>query len=145
MGKIYSVTLSVALGLLTLNGVAYAHGTEKHDKKAPVDAQMKKLHAMMPMLAVASTELVSALDKADTTAAKMQADKIQALVPDLKKSRPHKNHNQQKMFVELATSFDETMKSTVDFIDKDDLPGAKTAFKKVEAICTACHVKSRVR
>lgn len=145
MGKIYSVTLSVALGLLTLNGVAYAHGTEKHDKKVPVDAQMKKLHAMMPMLAVASTALVSALDKADTAAAKTQADKILAVVPDLKKSRPHKNHKQQKKFVELATSFDETMTSTVDFINKDDLPGAKTAFKKVEEICTACHVKSRVR
>jgi cytochrome c556 len=143
MGKIYSVTLRVAVGLLTLHGVAYAHGTEKHGKMVPVDAQMKKLHAMMPMFSVASAELESALEIGDKAAAKTQADKILVSVPDLKKSKPHKNVKQRIKFVELATNLDETITSTVDFIKKDDLSGAKIAFKKVEEICAACHAKFR--
>jgi len=143
MGKIYSVTLHVTFGLLTLHGVAYAHGTEKHGKMIPVDAQMKKLHAMMPMFSVASAELESALEKGDKAAAKTQADKILAVVPDLKKSRPHKNLKQQKKFVEYATNLDESLTSMVDSLKKDDLSGAKTAFKKVEEICVACHATFR--
>lgn len=143
MRKLYSVTLSVVLGLLTLNGAAYAHGTEKHDKMVPVDAQMKKLHAMMPMFSLDSAELESALEKGDRTAAKAQADKIMAAIPDLKKSKPHKNIKQRKKFVELAASLDETITSTVEFIKNDDLSGAKTAFKKIEGICAACHATFR--
>lgn len=143
MRELYSVTLSVVLGLLTLNGAAYAHGTEKHDKMVPVDAQMKKLHAMMPMFSLASAELESALEKGDRTAAKAQADKIMAAIPDLKKSKPHKNIKQRKKFVELAASLDETITSTAEFIKNDDLSGAKTAFRKIEGICTACHATFR--
>lgn len=143
MRELYSVTLSVVLGLLTLNGAAYAHGTEKHDKMVPVDAQMKKLHAMMPMFSLASAELESALEKGDRTAAKAQADKIMAAIPDLKKSKPHKNIKQRKKFVELAASLDETITSTAEFIKNDDLSGAKTAFRKIEGICAACHATFR--
>lgn len=136
-------TLSIMFGLLSLYGIAFAHGTEKHSKMVPVDAQMKKLHAMMPMFSLASAELESALEKGDIVAAKIQADKILATTPDLKKSKPHKNVKQLKKFVGLATNFDETVTSTVDFIKKGNLSGAKAAFEKVEEICTACHAKFR--
>jgi len=129
--------------MLTLQGVAYAHGTEKHDKMVPVDTQLKKLHAMMPLFSVASAELESVLEKGDKAAAKTQADKILASVPDLKMSKPHKNLKQRKKFVELASNLDETLTSMVDSLQKDDLSGAKTAFRKVEEICAACHARFR--
>lgn len=118
-----------------------AHGTDHHG--GHTDEQMKKLHAMMPMFSIASAELESALEKGDATTAKEQADKILAAVPDMKKSKPHKNIKQRKKFVELATKFEEAVTSTLDLIKNDDLSGAKAAFKRVEEICAACHAKFR--
>ena len=118
-----------------------AHGTDP--RGGHTDEQMKKLHAMMPMFSIASAELESALEKGDAAAAKAQADKILAAAPDLKKSKPHKNIKQRKIFVELATKFEKKVTSTVDLIKKDDLSGAKAAFKKVEEVCAACHAKFR--
>lgn len=104
---------------------------------------MKKLHAMMPVFSVASAELESALEKGDAVAAKVPAEKILAATSDLKKSKPHKNVKQQKKFVELVSNFDTLVTSTVDLIKKDDISGAKIAFKKVEEVCAACHAKFR--
>jgi len=118
-----------------------AHGTDHHGGHA--DEQMKKLHSMMPMFSIASAELESALEKGDTAAAKAQADRILAAVTDLKKSKPHKNIKQRKIFVELATKFEGKVASTLDLIKQDDLSGAKAAFKRVEEICAACHAKFR--
>ena len=120
---------------------ASAHGKDTHGNH--MDAQMNKLHAMMPMFSVASAELESALEKGDAPAAKAQADKILAAVPDLKKSKPHKNVKQRKNFVALATKLEETVTTTVDMSKKGDFPGAKAAFNKVEEICAACHAKFR--
>lgn len=120
-----------------------AHGTEKHGKPAATDARMKKLHAMMPVFSVASAELESALEKGDAAAAKAQADRILAAVPDLKKSKPHKNVKQRKTFVGLATKLEEAVTNTVELSKKGDISGAKAAFKKVEEICAACHAKFR--
>jgi len=133
----------LVLGMLALSRVAFAHGTEKHDKTAPADAQMTKLHAMMPMFSVATAELESALEKADPAAAKVQGDRILAAVPDLKISKPHKNIKQRKKFVELATKLEGTVTATMDLAKKGDFAGAKTAFKKIEATCAACHAKFR--
>jgi cytochrome c556 len=118
-----------------------AHGTDHHSGHA--DEQMKKLHAMMPMFSIASAELESALEKGDTATAKEQADKILAAVPDMKKSKPHKNIKQRKKFVELATKFEEAITSTLDLIEIDDFSRAKAAFKKVEEVCSTCHAKFR--
>ena len=118
-----------------------AHGTDHHGGHA--DEQMKKLHAMMPMFSIASSELESALEKGDAATAKAQADKILSAVPDLKKSKPHKNIKQRKKIVELATKFEGKVTSTLDLIKKDDLSGAKAAFKKVDDVCAACHTKFR--
>lgn len=134
--------LCLAVGSLTMYGQALAHGTEEHGKMA-MDSQMKKLHAMMPAFSTASAQLEAALDKGDTSAAEMEAGKILAAIPDLKKSKPHKNVKQHKKFVELATSLDKSVASTSDLAKKGDLAGAKVAFKKVEEACAACHAKFR--
>ena len=138
-----SITLSMVMGLLTIQGVALAHGTEKHGKTAPSAAQMKKLHGMMPMFSVASAKLETALDKGDVATVEVEAGKIMAVLPDLKKSKPHKNVKQRRNFVELATNFEKTVSSTLDLAKSGDLAGAKTAFKKAEEICVACHAKFR--
>jgi soluble cytochrome b562 len=98
---------------------------------------------MMPVFSVASEGLESALEKGDASMAKAQADMILAAVPDLKKSKPHKNVKQLKKYVELATKLEKTVTSTVNLAKKGDITGAKTAFKKVEEACAACHVKFR--
>jgi len=120
-----------------------AHGTEKHGNTSADDIRMKKLHAIMPMFSLATAELESALEKGDATTAKEQADKILAAVPDLKRSKPHKNIKQRKKFVDLATDFEKTVASTQNLAKKGDFAGAKTAFKKAEEICAACHAKFR--
>lgn len=141
--KVISITLSLVMGLLTSQGVAFAHGTEKNDKTAAAETRMKKLHAIMPMFSVASAELETALEKGDTATATTQADRILAAVPDLKRSKPHKNVNQRKIFVGLATKLEETVTSTADLVKKGDIAEAKAAFKKVEGICAACHATFR--
>jgi len=119
----------------------FAYGSTPHG--GHMGEQMKKLHAMMPMFSIASAELETALEKGNLADALVQANKIKAAAPDLKKSKPHKNVKQRKKFVELATSFDKAIASTVDLIKKDELSGAKASFKKVEELCAACHAKFR--
>jgi len=131
------------LGSLAIFAVAFAHGTEKHGKTATADVQMKKLHAMMPLLSGASANLESALGKGDIAAVETEANKILAAVPDLKKSKPHKNIKQRKSFVELATKLDKAVTSTVELAKKGDIAGAKAAFKKMEETCTECHTRFR--
>lgn len=137
------ITLTLALGLPTLQGAVFAHGTEMHGKSTQSAAQMKKLHAMMPMFSAASARLEAALDKGDVGAVEAEAGKILAATPDLKKSRPHKNIKQRKKFVELAADFEKAVASTLDLAKKGDIAGAKTAFKKAEKLCASCHAKFR--
>ncbi len=137
------ITTCLMLGSLALSGLAFAHGTEKHGKTAPADTQMEKLHAMMPIFSQLSANLEAALEKGDTVAADAEGSKILSTLPDLKKSKPHKNIKQRKRFVELATSFEEAITSTVDLAKNGDFAGAKAAFKNAEEICAACHAKFR--
>lgn len=130
-------------GSLAIYAVAFARGTEKHGKTAAVDVQMKKLHAMMPLLSVVSAKLESALEKGDIAAVETEGNKIRAAVPDLKKAKPHKNIKQRKSFVELATNLDKAVISTVELAKKGDIAGAKAAFKQVEETCAECHTKFR--
>ena len=141
-GSIIAI-LSLVMGSSTLYGVAFAHGTEKHGETASADAQMKKLHAMMPMFSVASAKLEIALEKGDMVSVEAEAGKIIAAIPDLKKSKSHKNIKQQKNFVKLATNLEKTVISTVDLAKKGDFAGAKAAFNRVEVTCAACHAKFR--
>ena len=137
------IVLSLVVGSLALRSIAFAHGTEKHGKTSPADVQMKKLHAMMPMFSLTTAMLETALDKGDVAAVEVEAGKIIAALPDLKKTKPHKNINQKKIFVELATSLGTAVNSTVDLAKKGDFVGAKGTFKKVEAACAACHASFR--
>ena len=131
----------LVLGTITVCGQASAHGTEKHGTSKPANAQMKKLHDMMPMFSVASAKLETALEKGDAATVEVEAGKILAALPDLKKSKPHKNVKQRKKFVELAKQQEETLTSTVDLAKKGDFVGARAAFKKAEGICAECHAK----
>lgn len=133
----------LVLGTLTTNGQALAHGTEEHDKMSPEDAPMMKLHGIMPMFAVASAKLKTALEKGDTDAVEVEAGKILKAIPDLKKSRPHKNIKHRKDFALLAANLDKTVTSTLVSAKKGDFAGARAAFKKVEEQCAACHAKFR--
>mgnify|MGYP006954411771 CR=1 FL=1 len=90
-------SLSLVLVLLSLHSVAFAHGTEKHVKSASDDTQMKKLHAMMPMFSLSSAELEAAMEKNDLPVVEKEAEKIIAAIPDLKKSKPHKISNNEKL------------------------------------------------
>lgn len=135
------IAVVLSSGLLFITPKASAHG--KDPRGGTVDAQMKKFHAMMPMFSIASAELETAIEKGNAAAALVQAYNIKAAIPDLKKSKPHKNTKQRKKFVELATNFDEAVATTVDLIKKDDFSGAKAAFKKIEEACATCHAKFR--
>jgi soluble cytochrome b562 len=128
---------------LAYSSVVFAHGTEKHDKHAAADAQMKKLHAIMPMFAIVSAELEKALEKRDTAAVELEAGKILLAIPELKKSKPHKNVKQLKRFVELAESLELSLTSIKALAEKGDFTGAKAAFKKIEKTCASCHAKFR--
>jgi len=142
MRKLVLTAVLLGAGIMLSRPVLVsAHG--KDPRGGAVDAQMKKLHAMMPMFSIASAELETALEKGDAAAALIQADKIKTATPDLIKSKPHKNIKQRKKFVELATNFDNAMSTTVDLIKKNDFSGAKTTFKQVEELCAACHAKFR--
>lgn len=131
------------VGLLAFAGMAIAHGTEKHGKTAQDDVLMKKLHAMMPMFSQASAQIETALGKGDTPVVASEGEKILAAVPDLKKSKPHKNIKQRKKYVELAGVLGTTVSTTVDLAKKGDFAGAKEAFRKVEEVCAACHATFR--
>lgn len=136
------ITIScLALGLMSAAGSVFAHGTEKHDKGKLADVQMKKMHTMMPMFSLASTGLEAALEKGDATAAEAEGSKIITAIPDLKKSKPHKNVKQRKSFVELAGALETSVRSTLDTAKAGDFSGAKKAFKKVEETCAACHAR----
>jgi len=137
------VLTCLAMGSLTLYGVAIAHDDEKHGEMSHTDAQMRKLHAMMPMFSLASAKMETALEKRDSAAVKIEGDKIIVAVPDLKKSKPHKNVSQKKKFVEFATNLETAVISTVNLAKNGDLAAAKSAFKKVEATCAACHATFR--
>jgi len=126
-----------------LTGVALSHGTENHDKITPADAQMRKLHAMMPMFSVASGKLEAAIERVDAVTVEVEAGKILKALPDLKKSKPHKNVNQWKKYVELATNLETAVATTVELSKKGDLARTRAAFKRIEDICAACHAKYR--
>lgn len=141
--KTRSIIAMTCVGLLAFAGMAIAHGTEKHGKTAMADAQMKKLHAMMPMFSLATAQMETALGKGDLALVASEGEKILTAVPDLKKSKPHRNIKQRKKYVELAGGLGTAVSTTVDLAKKGDFAGAKGAFKKVEEVCAACHATFR--
>ena len=139
----FIATICFIFGLLALSGLAFAHDTEKHGKMASADAQMKKLHAMMPILSQLSANLEAALEKGDVVAIDAEVGRILSTLPDLKKSKPHKNIKQLKKFAELAATLEKTITSTAVLAKQGDVAGAKAAFKNAKKTCAACHAKFR--
>ena len=137
------IILSLMMGSLTLSGLAFAHGTEKHGKMVPTDAQMKRLHAMMPVFTVASAEMETAIEKSDATEVNAQANRIVSAVPDLKKTRPHKNIKQITVFKSIAGKMGADITKIVTLAEKGNFAEAKVVFKNMEARCTECHTKFR--
>lgn len=141
--KIFIAVSFAALGFSIMTGMAFAHGIEKHDKGKLEDAQMKKLHAMMPMFSVSLAQMESAIEQGKKDAVEAEGSKIVSAIPDLKKSKPHKNIKQRKKFVELASNLESSVKVTIDQVQKADYAGAKAALKSVEEVCATCHAKFR--
>jgi cytochrome c556 len=136
-------SVCLVIGSSTLSGVAFDHGKEIHGNTASADAQMKKLHVMMPMFSLASAGMETALKKSEITVVEAEAEKIIAAIPELKKSKPNKNIKQRQEFVELATNLEKTVTSTLYLAKKGDFAGATAAFRKVEKACATCHAKFR--
>jgi len=124
-------------------GGAFAHEGEAHHEGHMADSQMQKLHHMMPMYSTTLPSLESAVEKGDTAAVEIEAGKILATIPDLKKSKPHKNPKQLKTFKKIAGGFESNLKETVEFAKKGDFQSAKESVKRVEASCSECHGKFR--
>jgi len=143
MRKNTAILLACLMLALSGSGQASAHATEKHGKPKRANAQMKKLHDMMPMFSVATAKLEAALDKGDAAAVETEAGRILTALPDLKKSRPHKNLKQRAKFVALAQQQEEAVVAVRDLAKQGDFSGAKAAFKRVEETCAECHAKFR--
>lgn len=141
--KIIGLLWGVVLGVLALCISAFAHDAKLHEKMVPTDIQMKKLHAMMPMFSRESAGLESAINSRDITALKMHSDKILSAVPDLKKSKPHKNLKQTAEFKILADKLGVDVKTVVSFAEQGDFTEAQRTFKNLETRCAECHSKYR--
>ncbi|KAF0217122.1 MAG: hypothetical protein FD174_3423 [Geobacteraceae bacterium] len=140
MKKIIAITFSA---VLLIQSGAFAHEGEKHEKKHKANAQMQKLHDMMPMFAAAQANVEKALEKGDSASVEAEAGKMLATAPDLKKAKPHKNLKLPKTFRNIAAGFESDLKETVELAKKGDFTKAKAAFQKAEAKCTECHAKFR--
>ena len=132
----------VACLLVLAQGGAFAHEGEKHGKK-PHDAQMDKFHTMMPMYAQTQAKINSAMEKGDAATVAAEAEKILATIPDLKKSKPHKNLKKIGTFRKIADAFGSEGKTTAVMAKKEELAGATAAFKKAGKRCDECHSKFR--
>ena len=128
--------------LVLLQGSAYAHEGEMHGEKHH-DARMSKLHKMMPMYAQIQAKVNSAMGKGDAATVAAEAEKILATIPDLKKSKPHKNLKKIGTFRKIADDFSSDVKATAVMAKKGDLAGATAAFKKAGERCDECHSKFR--
>lgn len=122
---------------------AFGQGTEKPGKAKHAATQMKKMHQMMPMLSAAAANLETALAKDDLTATETEANKILSALPDLEKSRPHKNLKDRPKFVALVKEEKIAVATTLDFAKKGNFVEARSTFKKAEALCAECHTRFR--
>lgn len=135
-------TVMAACALALIHGGAFAHEGEKHGTKHQ-DAQMDKFHKMMPMYAQVQANINSALEKGDAATVEAEAEKILTTIPDLKKSKPHKNLKKIGTFRKIADAFSAEVTATAALVKKGDIAGAKTAFKKAGERCNECHAKFR--
>lgn len=98
---------------------------------------------MMPMYSQAQARIIEALSKGDAAVVRSEAGKILATIPDLKKSRPHKNLKEIDKMRKIAEAFEADVRSTVASAEKGDLTRAGAAFSRARKRCDACHAKFR--
>lgn len=135
-------TMLMVCALALIHGSAFAGGGEKHRTKHS-DAQMDRFHKMMPMYAQVQAKVNEALEKGNAAAVEAEAEKILATIPDLKKSKPHKNLKKLGTFKKIADAFSADVKTTADMAKKGDLAGARASFRKAGERCNECHAKFR--
>lgn len=128
--------------LVLTQGGAFAKEGKKHGN-GHHDAQMDRFHKMMPMYAQSQAKINGALEKGDAATVESEAEKILATIPDLKKSKPHKNLKKIDAFRKIADAFGADIEATAALAKKGDIAGARTAFKKAGERCDECHSKFR--
>jgi len=124
------------------HGHGKGHGREEHGKHHN-DAQMTKLHKMMPRYGKAQVSMNAALESGDLKVIAKETAYLLSTTADLKKSKPHKNHAELEEFRKIAAGFEQDVKKTADSAKKGDLAGAKAAFASARKRCDACHAKFR--
>lgn len=140
------VLTMVAGALLLMSGASLAseehgHGHGKHH----TDAQMAKLHKMMPKYLKARVQIKAALEKGDLKAVGKETSYLISTMPDLKKSKPHKNLTELEEFKQIAARFEQDVANTADFAKKGDREAAREAFSAAEKRCDECHKLFRNR
>lgn len=137
------IRMIAALAAVSLvSGVAFAGGGHGHGKHQ-MDAQMMKLHTMMPRYAEVQVSMNAALAKGDLDGVAKEAAYLLSTSADLKQSKPHKNLTRLKEFEAIAAGFEQDVKRTAESAGKGDLAGAKSAFAAAEKRCDSCHAKFR--
>lgn len=107
------------------------------------DAQMAKLHEIMPRYAMAQTAINAALEKGDTATIAKETSYILGTTADLQKSRPHKKLDQIGKFKAIAKRFEMDVRATAEHSQKGDVKAAKKSFSEAQHQCAACHEKFR--
>lgn len=134
------LTILTILGFLSLAVMSLAHGQKDHDDS---HTQMHKLHSIMPIFSDASGKMDSAIEKGDVTEINMQANRILKTVPDLIKTKPHKNHKQIAEYRATAGKLRDDISRVVSFANKGDFASAQRAYRDVQKRCTSCHAAFR--
>jgi hypothetical protein len=128
---------------LLAQGGAFAHEGMSHDNEHKADAQMQKLHHIMPMYAQSQAKINVALTTRDAATIKAETGKILETLPELKSAKPHKNVKQIATFRKIASAFEGGIKKTAVLAKTGDFGGAKDAFQFAQMRCNECHKKFR--
>lgn len=137
------VAAGIIVAIVLTQSGAFAHEGEDHGQGHKADAQMQKLHHIMPMYAQAQSKINKALSNGDVATINAETEKILATIPDLKKAKPHKNLSQIAAFRKIAVSFAGDVKKTAALAKTGDFGGAKDAFQIAQIRCNECHAKFR--
>ncbi len=138
--RVAAMTISA---FLLIQGGAFAHQGEMHQGKHQEDAQMDRLHMMMPVYAQAQAKINEALLTGDAATIKKEAGKILATITDLKNAKPHKNLKQLATFRKIASALEGDVKKTATMAKIGDFAGAKDSFQFAQMRCDECHKKFR--
>lgn len=133
-------TLALLISVLAIAGAAFAHEGKAHGK-GKADAQMAKMHKMMPRYATSETAINAALEKGDAATVAKETDYLLTTTAELKKAKPHKKVKELKDFQRIAESFENDIKLTGELARKGEVQGAKAAFTNAQKWCSACHAE----